>query len=103
MSIRENERRTVSLGYETDRFKLVAFVLSAGLSGLAGGMKAIVFQLASLVDVFFTTSADVLLMVLIGGVGTVLGPVVGALVVITLQNPPAQIRAWVVVIPGLIF
>ncbi|MBI1773980.1 MAG: branched-chain amino acid ABC transporter permease [Proteobacteria bacterium] len=103
MSIRENEPRTISLGYETDRFKLLAFTLSAGLSGLAGGVKAIVFQLASLVDVFFTTSADVLLMVLIGGVGTVLGPVVGAVIVITLQNQLAQFGAWVVVIQGIIF
>lgn len=102
-SIRENEARAISLGYSTDRFKLIAFTLSAMLSGVAGGMKAIIFQLASLADVFFTTSADGLLMTLIGGVGTLLGPVVGAAVVVTLQRELATLGAWVVVVQGVIF
>lgn len=102
-SIRENEPRAISLGYSTDRFKLIAFTLSAMLSGVAGGMKAIIFQLASLADVYFTTSADVLLMTLIGGVGTLLGPVVGAAVVVVLQRELATLGAWVVVVQGVIF
>lgn len=102
-SIRENEPRAISLGYSTDRFKLIAFTLSAMLSGLAGSMKVIIFQLASLADVFFTTSADVLLMTLIGGVGTLLGPVVGAAVLVTLQRELATLGAWVVVVQGVIF
>ena len=102
-SIRENEPRAISLGYSTDRFKLIAFTLSAMLSGLAGAMKAIIFQLASLADLFFMTSADVLLMTLIGGVGTLLGPVVGAAVLVSLQRELATFGAWVVVIQGVIF
>ncbi len=102
-SIRENEPRSISLGYSTNRFKLVAFTLSAALAGLAGGMKAIVFQIASLADVYFMTSADVLLMTLIGGVGTLLGPIVGAAIVVTLQTKLATFGAWVVVIQGGIF
>ena len=102
-SIRENEVRSISLGYATNRFKLLAFTLSAMLSGLAGGMKAIIFQIASLADVSFTISADVLLMTLIGGVGTLLGPLVGAAVVVTLQTKLATFGAWVVVIQGAIF
>ncbi|PWK73908.1 branched-chain amino acid transport system permease protein [Aminobacter sp. AP02] len=102
-SIRENEPRAISLGYSTDRFKLIAFTLSAMLSGVAGAMKAIIFQLASLADVFFMTSADVLLMTLIGGVGTLLGPVVGAAVLVSLQRELATFGAWVVVIQGVIF
>lgn len=102
-SIRENEPRAISLGYSTDRFKLIAFTLSAMLSGLAGSMKVIIFQLASLADVFFTTSADVLLMTLIGGVGTLLGPVVGAAVLVTLQRELATLGAWVIVVQGVIF
>ncbi|WP_429091795.1 branched-chain amino acid ABC transporter permease [Aminobacter sp. BE322] len=102
-SIRENEPRAISLGYSTDRFKLIAFTLSAMLSGVAGGLKAIIFQLASLADVFFMTSADVLLMTLIGGVGTLLGPVFGAAVLVTLQRELATLGAWVVVVQGVIF
>lgn len=102
-AVRENEPRAQSLGYDTDRLKLVAFVLSAGLSGLAGSTKAIVFQLASLTDVFFSTSGDVLLMVLIGGIGTVLGPVVGAVVLVTMLNYLSSYGAWVTVIQGAIF
>ena len=102
-SIRENEPRAVSLGYETDRYKLLAFVLSAALSGLAGGTKAIVFQLASLTDVHWTMSGEVVLMTLLGGMGTVLGPVVGAFVVVSLENYLAQLGSWVTVVQGAIF
>ena len=102
-SIRENEPRAISLGYSTDRFKLIAFTLSAMLAGVAGGTKAIVFQIASLADVYFSTSADVLLMTLVGGVGTLLGPLVGAIVVATMQRELAFLGGWVVVIQGAIF
>ncbi|MEW6645276.1 MAG: ABC transporter permease [Pseudomonadota bacterium] len=102
-SIRENPARSISLGYSTDHFKLIAFTLSAMLSGLAGGLKAIVFQIASLADLHFGASADVLLMTLIGGVGTLLGPIVGAAVLVTIQTKFATSGAWVVVIQGAIF
>jgi branched-chain amino acid transport system permease protein len=102
-AIRENEPRALSLGYNTDRFKLVAFTLSAGLTGLAGGTKAIVFQLASLVDVHFLVSGDALLMVLMGGIGTVLGPAVGAIMLVSMQNYLAQFGSWVLIIQGAIF
>ena len=102
-SIRENEPRSTSLGYSTDRFKLIAFTLSAGLAGLAGGTKAIVFQIASLADLYFMTSADALLMTLIGGVGTLLGPVVGAIVVVTMQKELATLGNWVIVVQGVAF
>ena len=102
-SIRENEPRAISLGYHADRFKLIAFILSAMLSGVAGSMKAIIFQLASLADVFFMTSADVLLMTLIGGVGTMLGPVVGATILAVVQRELATFGAWVVAMQGAIF
>ena len=101
--IRENEPRAISLGYKADQYKLIAFVLSATLSGLAGGTKAIVFQLASLTDVHWTMSGEVVLMTLLGGLGTVFGPVVGALVVIALENYLAQLGAWVTVAQGAIF
>ncbi len=91
-AIRENEQRTISLGYRTERYKLVAFVLSATLSGLAGSMKALVFQLASLTDVHWAMSGDVLLMTLLGGLGTVFGPVAGAFLVIAMQNYLAPVR-----------
>ena len=102
-SIRENEPRSISLGYSTDRFKLIAFTLSAGLAGLAGGTKAIVFQIASLADLYFMTSADALLMTLIGGVGTLLGPIVGAIVVVTMQKELATLGSWVIVVQGSAF
>ena len=102
-SIRENEDRAVSLGYSTDRHKLIAFTLSAMLAGLAGGTKALVFQIASLADLFFMTSADALLMTLIGGVGTLLGPVVGAVIVVTIQTQLASLGAWVIVVQGSAF
>ena len=102
-AIRENEQRTVSLGYKTERYKLVAFVLSATFAGLAGSLKALVFQLASLTDVHWTMSGDVVLMTLVGGLGTVFGPVVGAFLIIAMQNYLAQFGQWVLVIQGAIF
>jgi branched-chain amino acid transport system permease protein len=102
-AIRENEPRALSLGYGADQYKLIAFVLSAALSGLAGSTKAIVFQLASLTDVHWTMSGEVVLMTLLGGLGTVFGPVVGAVIVIALETYLAQLGAWVTVVQGSIF
>ena len=102
-AIRENEQRCISLGFRTERYKLLAFILSATLSGLAGSMKALVFQLASLTDVHWTMSGDVLLMTLLGGLGTMLGPVVGAFAVVGMQNYLAPFGQWVLVIQGAIF
>jgi branched-chain amino acid transport system permease protein len=102
-AIRENEPRTVSLGYKPEQYKLIAFVLSAALSGLAGGTKALVFQLASLTDVHWTMSGEVVLMTLLGGLGTVFGPVAGALVVVALENYLSQLGAWVTIVQGVIF
>lgn len=102
-AVRENEPRAISLGYKTHRYKLLAFVLSAGISSLAGSMKVLVFQLASLTDVHWHASGEVVLMTLLGGVGTVLGPPVGAFLVTAIQNYLAQIGAWVTIIQGAIF
>jgi branched-chain amino acid transport system permease protein len=102
-AIRENEGRAVSLGYRTEHYKLLAFTLSAALSGLAGSTKALVFQLASLTDVYFSTSGDVLLMTLLGGIGTLFGPTVGAVVMVSMENYLAQFGSWVTVIEGVIF
>jgi branched-chain amino acid transport system permease protein len=102
-AVRENEPRALSLGYQADRYKLIAFVLSAALAGLAGGTKAIVFQLASLTDVHWSMSGEVVLMTLLGGLGTVFGPVVGAVIVIGLETYLAQLGAWVTVVQGSIF
>jgi branched-chain amino acid transport system permease protein len=102
-AIRENEQRAISLGYKTERYKVVAFVLSATLAGLAGSLNALVFQLASLTDVHWTMSGDVVLMTLLGGLGTVFGPVVGAFAVIAMQNYLAPFGQWVLVIQGAIF
>lgn len=102
-SIRENEPRAISLGYQVNRYKLLLFVLSAGLAGLAGGTKAIVFQLASLTDVMWTMSGEVVLMTLIGGMGTVFGPAVGAAVIVSLQNYFSGMGSWVTIIQGVIF
>ena len=102
-AIRENESRAVSLGYDVDRYKLLAFVLSATLAGLAGGTKSLVFQLASLTDVHWTMSGEVVLMTLVGGLGTIFGPVVGAAVIITMQNYLAQLGAWVTIVQGVVF
>jgi branched-chain amino acid transport system permease protein len=102
-AIRENEPRAVSLGYKADHYKLIAFVLSATLSGLAGATKVLVVQLASLTDVYWAMSGEVVLMTLLGGLGTVFGPVVGAVVVIALQDRLAHLGAWVTVVQGVIF
>jgi branched-chain amino acid transport system permease protein len=102
-AIRENEPRAISLGYATDRFKLIAFVLSAALVGCAGATKAIVFQLASLTDVQWQMSGEVVLMTLVGGMGTVFGPIVGAAVIVTMQNYLAGFGEWVLVIQGVVF
>jgi branched-chain amino acid transport system permease protein len=103
-AIRENEPRALSLGYDVDRYKTLAFVLSAGLSGLAGSTKAIVFSFVTLTDADWRTSGEVVLMTLLGGMGTVLGPVVGALLVVTLQNELAdKVGSFVNVIMGAMF
>jgi len=102
-AIRENEQRALSLGYDTDRFKLIAFVLSGLVAGMAGGTKALVFQLASLTDVHWSMSGEVVLMTLVGGLGTLFGPVVGAAIIVTMQNYLAQLGSWVTVVQGLIF
>ena len=102
-AIRENEPRAISLGYDVDRYKLMAFVLSAALAGLAGATKSLVFGIATLTDVHWSMSGEVVLMTLVGGLGTVFGPVVGASVIVDLQNYLAQIGAWVTVIQGAIF
>jgi branched-chain amino acid transport system permease protein len=103
-SIRENESRAISLGYNVARYKLLAFILSAGLAGLAGATKTVVFQLASLTDAHWHTSGEVVLMTLLGGLGTVFGPVVGAFVIVGLQNQLAdKVGSWVQVIMGVIF
>ncbi len=102
-AIRENEPRAISLGYRTDQYKLLAFVLSATLAGLAGSTKAIVFQLASLTDVHWTMSGEVVLMTLLGGLGTVFGPVVGAFIIVTMENYLSELGQWVTISQGIIF
>jgi branched-chain amino acid transport system permease protein len=102
-AIRENEPRAISLGYNAERYKLIAFVLSAMLTGLAGATKAIVFQLASLTDVHWTMSGEVVLMTLLGGMGTIFGPIVGAFTIIGLESYLAPLGQWVTVITGGIF
>jgi branched-chain amino acid transport system permease protein len=102
-AVRENEPRAISLGYRAEHYKLIAFVLSATLSGLAGATKALVFQLASLTDVHWTMSGEVVLMTLLGGLGTVFGPVVGAFILIGLENYLATLGAWVTIVQGAIF
>lgn len=102
-ALRDNDQRTISLGYEVDRYKLGAFVLSAAVAGLAGVMKALVFQLVSLSDVSLHTSTEVVLMTLLGGLGTIFGPLVGAALVVGLQNYLATIGDLVTVVIGLVF
>lgn len=102
-AIRENEPRAISLGYNVDRFKLMSFVISAALSGLAGSLKSLVFQLATLTDVHWHMSGEVVLMTLLGGMGTILGPVVGASIVVGLQNYLANIGSWSTIATGFIF
>ena len=102
-AIRENEARAISLGYKTDRYKLLAFVLSATFAGVAGATKALVFQLASLTDVDWPMSGEVILMTLVGGLGTLFGPVAGAFFMVTLENYLTTIGQWVFVVQGAIF
>jgi len=102
-AIRENELRAVSLGYRTERYKLVAFVLSATFAGVAGATKAIVFQLASLTDVDWPMSGEVVLMTLVGGLGTLFGPVAGAFFMVAMENYLTTIGQWVFVVQGAIF
>jgi branched-chain amino acid transport system permease protein len=102
-SIRENEQRAISLGYKTDQYKLVAFILSGTLAGLAGALKVFVAQNASLTDVEVGMSGQIVLMTLVGGLGTVFGPVVGAFIIIAMQQYLASFGQWVQVIQGVIF
>ena len=102
-AIRENEPRAISLGYKTERYKLIAFVLSATLAGLAGSTKALVVQIASLTDVNWPMSGEVVLMSLVGGLGTIFGPVVGAFAIVTMQYKLAFLGEWVLAIQGVIF
>ncbi len=102
-AIRENEPRAISLGYDVDRYKLLAFVISAGLSGLAGSMKALVFQSETLSDVHWHRSGEVVLMTLLGGMGTPVGPSVGALLVAALENYLASYGSWIGVLTGSVF
>jgi branched-chain amino acid transport system permease protein len=101
--IRENEARTLSLGYDTAHYKLIAFVVSATLAGMAGGVKALAFGIATLTEVHAATSGHVVLMTLVGGMGTIFGPVVGAFVMTGMEQYLARFGSWVTVIQGLIF
>jgi branched-chain amino acid transport system permease protein len=102
-AMRENETRAVSLGYRADVYKLLAFVLSATFSGLAGALITIVFQLAALNNVHWHLSGEVVLMTLLGGMGTLIGPIVGAFILVAIQNYFAQVGAWSTIIQGGIF
>jgi branched-chain amino acid transport system permease protein len=102
-AIRENEPRAISLGYKTDRYKLMAFVLSAMLAGLAGATKAVALGLASLSDVQWQMSGEVVLMTLVGGLGTIFGPVVGAAIIAAMQTQLVGFGQWVTIIQGVVF
>ncbi|MER2537404.1 MAG: branched-chain amino acid ABC transporter permease [Rhizobiaceae bacterium] len=102
-AIRENEARAVSLGFRTNSFKLICFVLAGALAGLGGSTKVIVFGIASLTDVHFAMSGEVILMVLLGGLGTVLGPIFGAFAIIAMESYLQAYGAWIKVIQGVIF
>jgi branched-chain amino acid transport system permease protein len=102
-AIRENEPRAISLGYKTDQYKLLAYILSGTLAGFAGSLKVFVAQNASLTDVHWTMSGEIVLMTLVGGLGTIFGPVVGAFVIIAMQQYLAGFGQWVTVIQGAIF
>jgi branched-chain amino acid transport system permease protein len=102
-AIRENEQRAISLGYKTDQYKLLAYILSGTLAGLAGALKVFVAQNASLTDVHWSMSGEIVLMTLVGGLGTIFGPVVGAFVIIAMQQYLASFGQWVTVIQGVIF
>jgi branched-chain amino acid transport system permease protein len=102
-SIRENEQRAISLGYKADHYKLLAFILSGTLAGFAGALKVFVVQNASLTDVYWTMSGEIVLMTLVGGLGTIFGPVVGAFIIIAMEQYLAGFGQWVTVIQGVIF
>ncbi|MDT2022433.1 branched-chain amino acid ABC transporter permease [Methylocella sp. CPCC 101449] len=102
-SIRENEQRAISLGYRADQYKLMAYILSGALAGLAGSLKVLVAQNAGLTDVHWSMSGEVVLMTLLGGLGTIFGPIVGAFIIITMQQYLAQFGQWVIVMQGVIF
>jgi len=102
-AIREHQDRATSLGYDTDKYKLLAFVISGALAGTAGATKSLVFQLASLTDVHWSMSGEVVLMTLVGGMGTLFGPVAGAAVIVSMQNYLAELGAWVTIVQGVIF
>lgn len=102
-AIRDNEPRAISLGYRVNRYKLLAFTLSAGLAGLAGGMKTIVFQIATLADVGWGTSGEALLMGIVGGLQTMLGPVVGAVVIVTMSNSLSSFAEALMIVQGVVF
>ncbi len=102
-AIRDNEPRAVSLGYRVNQYKLAVFVLSTTLAGVAGATKALVFQLASLTDVHWAMSGEVVLMTLVGGMGTVFGPIAGAFVIVAMENYLAQFGSWVTIIQGAVF
>src|SRR3982074_2736609 len=102
-SIRENEQRAISLGYKTDHYKLRAYILSGTLAGFAGSLEVVVAPEAALTDVHWTMSGEIVLMTLVGGLGTVFGPVVGAFVIIAMQQYLAGFGQWVTVIQGVIF
>lgn len=102
-AIRDNEPRAISLGYRVNRYKLALFTLSALIAGLAGALKAIVFQVASLTDVHWSTSGEVVLMTLVGGMGTVTGPIAGAAVMIAIESYLAVMGGWITVLQGAIF
>jgi len=102
-AIRENEPRAISLGYKTDQYKLLAFILSGTLAGLAGALKVFVAQNASLTDVEVGMSGQIVLMTLVGGLGTVFGPVVGAFIIVAMQQYLSGLGQWVTVIQGTVF
>lgn len=102
-SIRENEPRAISLGYDVNKYKLLAFVISAGLAGMAGATKSLALGLATLTDVSWQMSGEVVLMTLLGGMGTILGPVLGAGVIIAMQNYLSGFGSWVTIIMGVTF
>jgi len=102
-SIRENEPRAISLGYHVNRYKLRLFILSAAFAGLAGGIKSLVFSVATLNDVYWEMSGEAVLMTLLGGAGTFFGPILGAAVIVTLQNQLAPYGAWITIIQGTLF
>lgn len=102
-AIRQNEPRAISLGYKTDHYKFIAFVLSAGLSGLAGSLQTLVFQIASLTGIHWAISGDAILMTILGGTATLLGPIVGAFTILAMSNYLTQFGSWVTVIQGAVF